>query len=136
MLNILLVENDEVDVMAIQRMFKKNQIRNSLYIVANGLEALFKIDDLNQQKLITTESLLILLDFYMPKMNGLEFLNCLQSNPSFKKIPVILFKTLQETKIAIEKCHLNIIGDLAKPTAFSELTKILKFDPQTQQLSI
>ena len=40
MLNILLVEDDELDVMNVQRAFKKNNISNPLYVAGNGLEAL------------------------------------------------------------------------------------------------
>jgi response regulator of citrate/malate metabolism len=132
----MLVEDDQVDVMSIQRMFKKNQVTNPLYLARNGLEALLIIDELSQKNLIIKEILLILLDFYMPKMNGIEFLNCLQINSDFREIPIITFKTFHKTKTTIEKCHLNIIGELVKPVAFSAFTKILKFDPQTQQLSI
>jgi hypothetical protein len=38
-IHILLVEDDEVDVMNVQRAFKKNNIVNPLYMAANGLEA-------------------------------------------------------------------------------------------------
>ena len=40
MLNLLLVDDDEVDVMNVQRAFKKANILNPLYTAANGLEAL------------------------------------------------------------------------------------------------
>jgi CheY-like chemotaxis protein len=39
-LNILLVEDDEVDVMNVQRALKKNNSTASLYRAANGIEAL------------------------------------------------------------------------------------------------
>ena len=40
MLNILLVEDDELDIMNVQRAFKRNNIINPLFIAGNGLEAL------------------------------------------------------------------------------------------------
>ena len=39
-LNILLVEDDEVDVMNVQRAFERNHLTNALYVAGNGLEAL------------------------------------------------------------------------------------------------
>ena len=39
-LNILLVEDDAVDVMNVQRAFKKNAIQNPLYVAHNGQQAL------------------------------------------------------------------------------------------------
>ncbi len=35
MLNLLLVDDDEVDVMNVQRAFKRNKISNPLHIAAN-----------------------------------------------------------------------------------------------------
>ena len=40
LLHILLVDDDEVDVMNVQRAFKKNNIINPLYVANNGLEFL------------------------------------------------------------------------------------------------
>lgn len=71
MLNILLVEDDEVDVMAVQRLIKMNNVNNFLYVAANGLEALAMLQEQNSRSLSFKDNLLILLDFYMPKMNGL-----------------------------------------------------------------
>ena len=44
-LNILLVEDDELDVMNVQRAFKKNNISNPLFVAGNGIEALEKLRD-------------------------------------------------------------------------------------------
>jgi ActR/RegA family two-component response regulator len=38
--NVLLVEDDEVDAMNVQRAFRRNNIENPLYIAHNGLDAL------------------------------------------------------------------------------------------------
>lgn len=51
-ISILLVEDDEVDVMNIQRAFKKNHITNPVYVAGNGLEALAMLRGSdNQEKL-------------------------------------------------------------------------------------
>lgn len=136
MIDIMLVEDDLVDVIAIERMFKKYQIVNPLYVAGDGLEALVIIDERNQSTTIIKENLLILLDFYMPRMDGLEFLAQIQTRPILKEIPVILFITSQEIKNTVKKCHSNIIGHLDKPINFSELIKLVNYDPQTQLLSI
>jgi CheY-like chemotaxis protein len=43
MINILLVEDDQVDVMNVQRAFKKGNITNPLYVAEDGLQALARI---------------------------------------------------------------------------------------------
>jgi CheY-like chemotaxis protein len=127
MMEILLVEDDEVDVMTVQRLLKKNHVVNPLYIAENGLEALAMLREPSSQSLAAfTEHLLILLDLNMPKMNGREFLTHLRSDSNLKKLPVIVFITSEEEKHRLEKSHLNIVGYLSKPITFSELTQLMK----------
>ncbi len=128
MFNILLIEDDEVDVIAVQRMFKKNQVINPLYLAASGLDALAMLHSTNRQSPAFKENLLILLDYYLPIMNGLEFLAELQLHPDFREIPVIICITYEEMKIHAETACLNVLGYLEKPIIFSELSKILKCD--------
>ena len=66
-LNILLVEDDQLDVMNVQRAFKKNNVVNPLYIAGNGLEALEMLRG-RRQPAVPRERRLILLDLNMPKM--------------------------------------------------------------------
>ena len=67
MLNILLVEDDEVDIMTVQRAFKKGNITNPLYLAGNGIEALAMLRDTPERpSLIPAERRLILLDLNMP----------------------------------------------------------------------
>lgn len=127
MIEILLIEDDEVDVMTVQRLFKKNHVVNPLYVAENGLEALAMLREPNFQSVAAfTEHLLILLDLNMPKMNGLEFLTELRSDSNLKKIPVIVFLTSNEERHRIETYHLNIAGYISKPISFSELTQLMK----------
>ena len=74
LLNILLVEDDSVDVMNVQRAFKKNNITNPLHIAFNGVEALNMLRGSNGRPKLNPKPRIILLDINMPKMNGLEFL--------------------------------------------------------------
>ena len=66
MMNILLVEDDEVDVMNVQRAFKKNNITNPLFFASNGLEALSILRGSNAKISIPQERRIILLDLNMP----------------------------------------------------------------------
>lgn len=126
-MKILLIENDVVDVMAVERLFKKNYLSNRLYVAENGLEALAFLREHNRQSLAGfPEHLLILLDLYMPKISGLEFLTLLQSDSNLKKLPVIVFITSEEEKYQRETDHLNIVGYLRKPFTFSELTQLMR----------
>ena len=124
MLNILLVEDDEVDVMNVQRAFKKNNINNPLDIASNGLEALNMLRK-EGESTIPKQRRLILLDLNMPKMNGIEFLRELRSDQKLKHIPVVILTTSNEDKDKVEAYNLNVAGYILKPVTFSNFIQAM-----------
>jgi len=90
-LNILLVEDDEVDVMTVQRAFKKNNLlkNHQLFVANNGIEALNLLRGEREQK-IPPCNRLVLLDLNMPKMGGIEFLHELRRDQALKTTSVIV----------------------------------------------
>ncbi len=125
MVNILLVEDDEVDVMNVQRAFKKNNITDPLHIANNGLEALVKLRGNGDVSPVPRERRLILLDLNMPKMNGIEFLRELRADPELKQIPVVVLTTSNEEKDKVEAYNLNVAGYILKPVTFSSFVQTM-----------
>lgn len=126
MLNILLVEDDEVDVMTVQRAFKKGNITNPLFIAGNGLEALAMLrGEPGQPCIIPSERRIILLDLNMPKMNGLEFLQELRADPTIRQIPVVVLTTSNEEQDRIQAYSLNVAGYILKPVTFSIFVELM-----------
>ena len=115
MLNILLVEDDEVDVMNVRRAFERNNVSNPLYVAGNGLEAL----EMLRNGTVPSERRLILLDLNMPKMNGIEFLQALRSDPEISSAPVVVLTTSNDDQDKIDAYNLNVAGYLLKPVTFS-----------------
>ncbi|MEN8109090.1 MAG: response regulator, partial [Pseudomonadota bacterium] len=70
---ILLVEDDRVDIMTVQRALKKIDVSNPLYVARTGVEALGVLRGDGFPRIEPTPSL-ILLDLNLPKMGGIEFL--------------------------------------------------------------
>jgi CheY-like chemotaxis protein len=125
-INILLVEDDEVDIMNVQRAFKKNKIINPLYIAENGLEALAMLRSQDGKKpIVPPLRRLILLDLNMPKMNGLEFLYQLRADPELKSTPVVVLTTSDEDRDRLEAYDLNVAGYLLKPVTFANFDQII-----------
>jgi CheY-like chemotaxis protein len=126
MLNILLVEDDEVDIMTVQRAFKKGNIANPLYLASNGLEALSLLrGNPGQPSLIPPERRLILLDLNMPKMNGLEFLHELRADPTIRHIPVVVLTTSNEERDRVDAYNFNVAGYILKPVTFSVFVELM-----------
>jgi CheY-like chemotaxis protein len=115
LINILLVEDDEVDIMNVQRAFRKNKINNPLFIAHNGLEALEMLRSGNIPK-----PHVILLDINMPKMNGLEFLQELRSDENLKRISIFVMTTSNEESDIINAYNLNVAGYILKPLSFEK----------------
>jgi CheY-like chemotaxis protein len=111
MLNILLLEDDDVDVMNVNRAFKKNNICNPLWVAGNGLEGL----EMLRGNEIPRDRRLVLLDLNMPKMNGIEFLRELRADPELRAIPVVVLTTSDDERDRVEAYHLNVAGYILKP---------------------
>ena len=120
-LNILLVDDDEVDVMNVQRALKKNEIPSTLYTAHDGLQAL----DALRSGAIPAERRLILLDLNMPRMNGIEFLRELRADPLLRSNIVIVLTTSDEERDLVEAYNLNVAGYLLKPVAFHQFVALL-----------
>ena len=118
--NILLVEDDSVDVMNVQRAFKKTNITNPLYIAFNGVEAFNMLRGTNGKPKLHPTPRIILLDINMPKMNGLEFLRELRNDPEFKSISVFVMTTSNDDNDKIEAYKLNVAGYILKPLSFEK----------------
>jgi CheY-like chemotaxis protein len=120
-LNVVLVEDDEVDVMNIQRAFKKNNITNPLFVAGNGLEALALLRDPS----IPTKNRIVLLDLNMPKMNGIEFLRALRADPQLAHTPVVVLTTSNEDNDRVDAFQLNVAGYLLKPVTFTSFVEVM-----------
>ena len=121
-LHILLIEDDEVDIMNVQRALKKNNMTNPLHIANNGHEALNKLKGIGTEKLNPLPHI-ILLDINMPKMNGIEFLKEMRQDPELKAIPVFIMTTSNEENDKCQAYNLNVAGYILKPVSFEKFIK-------------
>jgi CheY-like chemotaxis protein len=118
-ITILLLEDDELDTISVQRSLKKLGTNYELHIAFNGKEALAKLRD--------PESPLrpdvILLDLNMPKMNGIEFLRVLRAEPDLKDLEVFIMTTSGDSMDRAETNKLGISGYIIKPLNYSDNSK-------------
>ena len=116
---ILLVEDDELDVISVQRTLKKLEAGYELYTAYNGKEALSLLSGANPTVLPDV----ILLDLNMPKMNGIEFLKILRNDERLKDIKVFIITTSAETIDRDVAEGLGISGYIIKPLNYKDNTK-------------
>lgn len=116
---ILLVEDDELDVISVERSLKKMGSDYELQVAYNGKEALSLLTATPAKFLPDV----ILLDLNMPKMNGLEFLAVLRQHPSLRHIKVFIMTTSAETPDRTATENLGISGYIIKPLNYTDNTK-------------
>ncbi len=121
---ILLVEDDIVDAMTVERALGDLEISNQLTHKINGEETLeYLRSDSNETPCV------ILIDLNMPKMNGLEFLRLIKADETLKEIPVIVLTTSSEEQDVDESFKLGVAGYMVKPIDYEEfLEKIRVID--------
>jgi hypothetical protein len=125
-INVLLVEDDEVDVMNVQRAFKRNNITNPLYVAHNGLDALQMLRGEGvQEPAIPDDRRMILLDINMPKMNGIEFLQELRQDETLKSTPVVVLTTSDADQDRLNAYRLNVAGYILKPVTFATFSDVI-----------
>lgn len=120
-LNILLVDDDAVDVMNVQRAFQKAHISNPLFVAHDGIEALARLRGND----FPCERRLVLLDLNMPRMNGIEFLRELRRDPALHGLPVVVLTTSDDERDKVDAYHLNVAGYLLKPVTFASFVEIM-----------
>jgi len=117
---ILLVEDDGVDVMTVERALKDLNIKNQLVNKADGEEALEYLRTNGNKK-----PCIILLDLNMPKMNGIEFLKFVKADKSLKKIPVVVLTTSSQQRDIVESFKLSAAGYIVKSIDYAKFVKAI-----------
>jgi len=102
---IVLVEDDDGHATLVERNLGRIGVSNSILRLNDGQEAL---DFLNGQSQSSPRNLnqpiLLLLDIKMPRVDGLEVLRQLKSQPETALIPVIILTTTDDPR-EIQRCY-------------------------------
>ena len=121
---LLLVEDDDVDAMTIQRSFKANRIGNPIIRAYDGLAAL---DMLRNGEI--PSPYVILLDIQMPRMNGLEFLEKIRADEALKHSVVFVLTTSKAEEDITAGYPQHIAGYFVKTESggnFIDLVNVLE----------
>ena len=118
---ILLVEDDSVDTMTVQRALSELEVPNKLVCKVDGKEALEYFGTASNEK-----PCIILLDLNTPKMSGLEFLKIVKADDLLKKIPVVVLTTSGDKTDIVESFKLGVAGYVVKPIDYKEFVEEIR----------
>jgi len=118
---ILLVEDDDVDAMTLERALKDLKLKNQLVRTANGRDALeYLRNDSNSKPCV------ILLDLTMPGMGGIEFLKTIKADEVLRMIPVVVLTTSRHEQDKNDSFNLSAAGYMVKPVDYKNFVDTIK----------
>ncbi len=124
-IHILLVEDDEIDAMGIQRAFRKQKIANPIHVAENGIEALNMLRSSNGHGPMP-RPYLILLDLNMPQMNGIEFLEELRKDPDLNDSLVFVLTTSDDDRDKVAAYEKHVAGYMVKAKAGEDFLHLME----------
>jgi len=124
-INILLVEDNPGEARLALEALKESRLKNKLYIMEDGEEALFFLYKKGKYADAPTPDL-ILLDLNLPKKNGLEVLSIIKHDTRLKQIPVIIL-SISSAEEDISKAY-NLYANcfITKPIDLDKFTEVIK----------
>jgi CheY-like chemotaxis protein len=128
---VLLAEDDIIDAMAVKKAFKHLHIKNNLFIVTNGEEALEFLRDKDNPK-----PQIILLDLNMPKMGGIEFMKIAKADDKLRNIPVVILTTSKAEQDRVITFRLGAAGYIMKPMDHNDFIEMMDTIHQYWELTL
>lgn len=113
-MNILLIEDDAIESMKVNRVASQVSPSFTITEAKNGEEAM----NLLVSKVIFPD--VILLDLNMPRMSGIEFLRKMRQNDKLKHIPTVILTTSENRKDLVECYSIGISGYIVKPLSLND----------------
>jgi len=129
---ILLVEDNPDDVELTLRAFEKCNLKNPVNVVYDGAQAidfLFCRGEFSRRDPKEMPSV-VLLDLKLPKLDGLEVLKEIRSNPATRLLPVVILTSSVEEQDLVNSYLNGANSYIRKPVDFN------KFIESVQQLGL
>jgi CheY-like chemotaxis protein len=125
---VLVVEDDENDVIFVQRAFKHAGILNPLHIVRNGDDAVAYLEGTGPYADRDAHPLpvFVLLDLKMPRRTGLEVLAWVKERERLKRIPIVVLTSSKNEADINRAYELGANSYLVKPVSFEGLIELTK----------
>lgn len=124
-LGVLLVEDDPGDVLIAQEALKESKLNSRLTVVPDGVAAMAYLRKENGFADAERPDL-ILLDLNLPRKSGHEVLAEVKTDPSLRKIPIVVLTTSQASEDVARSYDLHANVFVTKPVDFDRFADVVR----------
>ena len=124
---ILLVEDNENDIELTINALQDCRLSNEIFPVRDGAEALDYIYRRNAfQDRDDGLPVVILLDLKMPRVDGIEVLRTLKSDPAVRHVPIVMLTSSREERDLVLSYDLGVNAFVVKPVDFQQFVQAVR----------
>lgn len=124
---ILLAEDNPKDVELTLEALKEHNLANQVVAVKDGVEAMEYLRCEGKYKLRNQGNpAVVLLDIKMPRMDGIEVLQAIRSDPMLKMLPVVMLTSSREEPDLKKSYEFGANAYVVKPVDFQDFIKAVK----------
>jgi len=126
--DILLVEDSQDDIDLALHALRQGKLANSIFVVRDGEEALDFIfcRGTFSERNIDHPPKLVLLDLKLPKVDGLQVLKAVKSDPRTRTIPIVIMTSSKEERDMVESYNSGVNSYIQKPVDFDQFRNTVK----------
>jgi len=123
--DILLVEDNPGDVRLTEEAFREGQIKNTLHVVNDGVEALTFLRQRDEYADAPRPDI-VLLDLNLPRKDGDEVLDEIRDDPDLEALPVVVLTSSEAQEDIVQSYELQANAFLTKPVDPEEFIEVVR----------
>lgn len=120
---ILIIEDNSHDAELAMRALRKNHLANSVVWVRDGAEAL---DFFFGAVPPAVAPRVVLLDLKLPKVDGIEVLRRLRTEPATRLLPIVVLTSSREEIDLVRTYELGVNSYIVKPVDFENFSEVVR----------
>ncbi len=124
-IQILLVEDNPGDARLAVEALKESKVRNELYHVEDGVEAMDFLHQRNGYAEVPVPDL-ILLDLNLPRKDGREVLEEIKEDPELRLVPVVVLTTSAAERDLLKTYDLHANAYVIKPMDLDQFIEVVQ----------
>ncbi len=126
--DILLVEDNPSDVRLTLHALKRHRLTNRIFVVRDGAEALEFLfaTGAYARRTGADRPRVVMLDLKLPRVDGIEVLRAIRSNPGTRTLPVVMLTSSREERDITRTYDLRANSYIVKPVDFEQFTEAVR----------